>query len=406
MLKPESAAPGNSSSPTTGRRRRLVYLDHCAQASGGELALARLAPALASFEPTVILAEEGPLVKRLIDQGIPTRVLSMQESSRALSRRAVRLGIPTLLATWGTLRYVLALTRLLRAERPDLIATNSLKSALYGGLAGLLTGSPVVWHLHDRVAPDYLPPQAVALVRLSARLMPAAIIANSRTTLATLGLDHGPKRARVMVAIGCATPLAGGGRRARGSGTADLLIGIVGRIQPWKGQDVFLRAFAAAFPDGGASAALIGGALFGEDEFLRQLENLVASLGLSERVTFTGHLADPVPNMERLDILVHASVIPEPFGQVVVEGVALGLPVVAAGAGGPAEVITDGVDGLLYPPGDVPALASVLRKLANDAGLRRRLGAEALSTAAQYAPDVIAAQVEAVYATALTGVRD
>jgi glycosyltransferase involved in cell wall biosynthesis len=102
---------------------------------------------------------------------------------------------------------------------------------------------------------------------------------------------------------------------------------------------------------------------------------------------------------------VHASVIPEPFGQVVVEGMALGLPVVASGAGGPAEVITDGVDGLLYPPGDVSALASLLRKLADDPGLRRRLGDEGVSTAAKYAPDVIAAQVEAVYATALAGVR-
>jgi len=391
--------------PATAGKPRLVYLDHCAQASGGELALARMVPALRSFDASVVLAEDGPLVKVLTDEGVRTRVVPMRESGRALSRRAVGFGLPALVGLYATLRYVVTLARLLRTERPDLVVTNSLKSALYGGFAGLAVHSPVVWHLRDRIAPDYLPRTAVTLVRLCARVLPCAVIANSETTLATLRIERGPKRARVLAAIGSPSPLAGGQRRARGTGTGELLIGMVGRIQPWKGQAVFLSAFAAAFPEEGAKAVVIGGTLFGEDEYLRQLEDQVVSLSLSARVSFTGHLADPVPEMERLDVLVHASVVPEPFGQVVIEGMALGLPVVATGAGGPAEVITDGVDGLLYPPGDARALAALLRKLADDVGLRGRLGAAAVSTAAKYAPDVIAAQVEAVYAKALAGVR-
>src|ERR1700704_3441600 len=96
--------------------------------------------------------------------------------------------------------------------------------------------------------------------------------------------------------------------------------------------------------------------------------------------------------LERLDILVHASIIPEPFGQVVIEGMAAGLPVVAAGAGGPAEVIEDGVTGILYPPGDVGALASALRKLAAKPHLRERLGRAGRVQAAAFAPDIVAAQ--------------
>jgi len=111
-----------------------------------------------------------------------------------------------------------------------------------------MAGFPVVWHVRDRIAPDYLPRTAVVLVRLCARLLPTAIVANSEATLATLRLDHGPKRPRTLAAIGSPSPLAGGKRRASSQSTEDLTVGMVGRIQPWKGQDIFLRAFANAFP--------------------------------------------------------------------------------------------------------------------------------------------------------------
>ncbi|HMK98152.1 MAG TPA: glycosyltransferase, partial [Acidimicrobiales bacterium] len=257
----------------------------------------------------------------------------------------------------------------------------------------------------DRIASDYMPTAATKLVRLCARLLPVAVIANSKTTLATLTLDRGPKRARALAAIGSPTHLAGTGRPTRAREGAEVTIGMVGRIQPWKGQDVFLRAFAAAFPQGGANAVVIGGPLFGEDVFLSELEELASSLGVAERVRFTGHLEDPYTEMDNLDVLVHASVIPEPFGQVVVEGMALGLPVVAAAAGGPAEVITNGIDGMLCPPGDELALAGCLRRLAADPSLRERLGSAAARTARQFAPEAIAARVEEVYKEALRARR-
>ena len=78
---------------------------------------------------------------------------------------------------------------------------------------------------------------------------------------------------------------------------------------------------------------------------------------------FRGFRPDMGSELERVDAMIHASVIPEPFGQVVIEGMAAGLAVVASDAGGPAEVITHEVDGLLYPPGDVAALAVLLRRL-------------------------------------------
>ena len=101
--------------------------------------------------------------------------------------------------------------------------------------------------------------------------------------------------------------------------------------------------------------------------------------------------------LAEVDALVHASVIPEPFGRVIVEGMAAGLPVVAAGAGGPDEIVTDGVDGLLYPPGDVGELAVTLQRVATDRGPRRRLGTAAVERARAFSPELAAAQTSAFY---------
>ena len=143
--------------------------------------------------------------------------------------------------------------------------------------------------------------------------------------------------------------------------------------------------------------------MFGEDEYEGELRRLVDELGIAARVEFRGFCEDVGEELAGADVLVHASIIPEPFGQVVVEGMAAGLPVVAAAAGGPAEVLVDGETGLLYPPGDVEALAARLRRLATDGALRRQLGSRARIAAANYSPDRVVAQILGVYGRVLAG---
>ena len=180
-----------------------------------------------------------------------------------------------------------------------------------------------------------------------------------------------------------------------------LRVGMVGRIAPWKGQDVFLRAFASAFDGGDERAGVIGAPLFGETAYDESLRTLVRQLGVDGRVEFRGFQEDVAAQLAQLDVLVHASRVPEPLGQVVQEGMRAGLPVVAADAGGPAEVIANGETGFLYPPGDVGALAGTLTTLAADPSLRGRVGAAAVASSQAFDPEQVAPQVLELYRTVL-----
>jgi glycosyltransferase involved in cell wall biosynthesis len=270
------------------------------------------------------------------------------------------------------------------------VHTNSLKSAIYGLVAGRLTRTPVIWHVRDRIAEDYLPTAAVRAVRALAHGGPSAVITNSTATLSTL-----PKARRRRVVPNAVPPPSVLAPPPDGPVRS---VGVIGRLAPWKGQHVFLQAFARAFPEpSDVRAVVIGGALFGEDDYERRLHRLADDLGIERRVDFVGHLDDPTDARAALDVVVHCSTIPEPFGQVVVEAMATGVPVVAAATGGPAEVITDGQDGLLARPGDPDALASCLVRLADDLPLRRRLAAEGRRRARDFSPEQAAVGVLACY---------
>ena len=233
-------------------------------------------------------------------------------------------------------------------------------------------------------------------MRVAARTLPNAVIANSRSTLETI-----EPLSRPTAIIPCAVD-AGAGAHAGAARRGPLSVGMIGRIAPWKGQDVFLNAFAQAFPAGDATATVVGAPLFGEEDYEREVRGLVERLDLSDRVSFAGFRHDVGAELAAMDVLVHASVIPEPFGQVVVEGMAAGVPVVAAAAGGPAEIIDDGVQGILYPPSDSAALAVALRRLAGDPGLRARMGRAGEERARRFAPERVAAEVLGVYERVLT----
>ncbi|HYM46354.1 MAG TPA: glycosyltransferase family 4 protein [Solirubrobacteraceae bacterium] len=376
-------------------RPRVVYLDHVARLSGGEIALLRLLPHLRRVNAHVILGEDGPFATRLQQAGISVEVLPIDAAARELRKDTVRVGGPAPMVLLSTLTYVARLALRLRRLQPDLVHTNSLKAGVYGSLAARAAGVPVIWHARDRIAEDYLPRPAVRLVRSLVRHLPDGVIANSAATLDTLGETGRSGRS----ALRCVIPdsvEAPAHLRAPGShgGTT---FGMLGRIAPWKGQDLFLRAFAAAFPGGTERAVIVGTAMFGEQAYERELPDLAARLGLAERVEFRGFREDVWQELESFDVLVHASVTPEPFGQVVLEGMAAGLAVIAPDEGGPATMIADGETGRLFRGRDSESLAAAMRALREDPAERERLGTAARRAVERYHPDAVAEQLQRVY---------
>jgi glycosyltransferase involved in cell wall biosynthesis len=246
--------------------------------------------------------------------------------------------------------------------------------------------------VRDRIAEDYLPRPAVALVRNMTRYLANAVVANSRSTLETL---EAPRKSVVVYSV-LPEVLSDVPVRDRATG-GPLTFGIVGRLAPWKGQDLFMRAFARAFGEGEERAVVVGGALFGEDDYARGLAGLAQQLGIATRLELRGHRPDVWEELARLDVLVHASVTPEPFGQVILEGMAAGVPVIAARAGGPAEILRHDVTGLLYEPADVAALAEAMDR-ARDPDLRDRLSATAREGLGRYSPTVVAGELQQLYA--------
>lgn len=147
-------------------------------------------------------------------------------------------------------------------------------------------------------------------------------------------------------------------------------VGLFGRIAHWKGQHVLLEALKS-LPD--VKAIIVGDALFGEQAYQQQLLQLADVPALRGRVRFMSYRSDIPALMRAVDIVVHTSVEPEPFGRVIVEGMLAQRPVIATAAGGVMEILEDGVDGILVPPNDARRLAQAIAALARDPAWAREL---------------------------------
>lgn len=142
------------------------------------------------------------------------------------------------------------------------------------------------------------------------------------------------------------------------------VFGMVGRLEPWKGHRVFLRALARlreSHPE--ACGLLVGEAETNSPGYPGELRALAEDLGLGEAVVFAGYRADALRLMTGMEAVVHCSVEPEPFGRVLIEGMAAGRPVIGSAAGAVPEIVQDGVNGLLTPPGDAEALARAMARI-------------------------------------------
>lgn len=279
-------------------------------------------------EPEVGFLSPGPFVDEVASLGI-----------RAWSLRATRLRNPL-----GYTRSVVSLVGRLRRDRPEVVLAWSAKAHLFLGVAALLARRPahVLWWQHAI-------PTGHWLDRLATVIPAAAVGCSSRACEEGQG-RLSPRRPTFVVYPGVELdePEVTPARSDLSISKDAWVVGIVGRLQPWKGQHRVIRAVAQLRADGiDAVGLVVGGSAFALSlPYAAELASLARDLGVAGSVVFTGQVPDARPYYALMDVVVNAS-DDEPFGISVVEAMVADRPVVAFGSGGPAEIIEDGKSGVL-----------------------------------------------------------
>jgi glycosyltransferase involved in cell wall biosynthesis len=340
---------------------RPLFIDHTGKLGGAELSLLDVTQSVEDAQ--VILFEHGPFYERLQEQGIPVDVYPAAESLQDVSRSG---SIPDdLMALPHVARLAGRLAR--RARDFDVIYANSQKSMVVGALAAMMARRPLIWHLRDLLTTEHFSKWHCRLTTWVANFCATHVIANSRATGEAFrahggtapmsviwnGIDPAPFEAVTSGEVE---------RLKRQLGLDDVpLVGVFSRIAQWKGQHVLLEALAD-LPD--VHALIAGGTLFqGDERYKEALHRMAREYELEDRLHFLGFRDDIPRLMHLVDVVLHTSVAPEPFGRVIVEGMLSGKPVVASRAGGATEILDPPRTGLLVPPGDAGVLTTALQRL-------------------------------------------
>jgi glycosyltransferase involved in cell wall biosynthesis len=384
---------------------KIVFLNPSGRLGGAEVALLDLLSSIKDAESSwhlhLIVSEDGELAARAAALGVTSTLLPFPASIARLGdagaggpsgKQTGRLRLfSRLLWANGHIRaYVEQLSNLLCELRPDVIHSNGFKMHILGALAKP-TRVPLIWHIHDYVT------QRPFMVKLMRRFRKrgAIVLTNSESVSSDVASVCGSTLRVQTIYNGIDTKVFSpdgetldldqlSGLPPCDAGT--IKVGLVATFARWKGHEVFLQALSMIPGEFGIRAYIIGDALYqtdGSQHSLAELKKLARSLGVTDRVGFTGFVAQPAAAMRSLDIVVHASTQPEPFGLVIVEGMACGRAVIVSEAGGATELFEHEVNALGHTPGDAVELAERIKTLAGDPRLRSRLGAAARTAVEQ-----------------------
>jgi glycosyltransferase involved in cell wall biosynthesis len=340
---------------------------------GASRCLIRLVKALdrTRYIPLVLLPEDGPLRQKLEALGVE---VVFHPRLSIITRRVIR--------SWRILIFfiefpasVLFLWRLIRRRKIDLVHTNT-GVMVSPGLAAKLAGIPHLWHIRDwfqEFRRIWKPYSGYILWSSDAVIAISQSVASQFTDDSKISVVYD----------GCSldefhSDDAQAGqdfRRRFGLGT-DFVAGCVGRIKLFqKGQEVLVQAAAVLKARGLRPKILIVGTPYpGNESHLQSLKDLIHKSGLQDSVILTGELDDVKPAYAAMNVLVLPSVAQEGLGDVMMEAMAMRVPVIATNIGGPLEVVQDGITGFLVPPSDPEALADKIELLMNDPKLGERLG--------------------------------
>ncbi|MGH8778801.1 glycosyltransferase family 4 protein [Paraburkholderia sp.] len=363
------------------RAPTVLFVDQSGQLGGAEFTLLPLA-GLCAPRSEVVLLSDGPFRTRLEALGVRVRVIGDVRVSR-IRRQSLPFG--WLRALPAIVRQACALAR--EAKRFDVLFLNTQKALVLGALGKPLHRRPVIWHLHDIMSPEHFGTAQRVVVKWLVRHAVDHVVANSHASAQSLAAltgrasDTPPVVYNGIDTHAFDTPVAehpddvAALRRRLGLPEHAWLAGLFGRLAPWKGQHIAIDALAR-LPD--VQLVLVGAALFGEDAYAQQLREQARRLGVADRVHFAGFRDDMPAWMKAMDVVLHTSTDAEPFGRVIVEGMAAGRPVIATAAGGVTEIVRHRQNGWLVEPGDDVALADAIRTLHASPELAQRLARQAL----------------------------
>ncbi len=405
------------------RVRTVVFVENGIGYGGAVVCMRYLVRALdrSRFRPVVVTGRRGGPYEALADDAewhcFRDQRLDVDRLRAALQRRGL-IGRRRLLDAiagqvlarlddlFNFLPCFLQTLWFLLRRRPALVHVNNEplcnRAAI---LAAALLRIPVVAHVRGELQGSWLMRR---LYRLPRRFIPVSQWVGEN--IARLGVDRGRITQSYDGLELTRLDVGADGRvwRERFGLPADaFLVGLVGLLIPWKGQQLFLDALERLMPGvPNLYGLMIGGTPDECAAYEDGLRERVGTLPWRERVVFTGHVANLSATYNALDIVLSASTSPEPLGTVVIEGLALGRAVVAPRHGGALEMIEDGRTGFLFEPGSAEDLARVIDRLYRDPALRSSVGAAArLSALQRFSIDKHAAEVQAVYEQVLDGGR-
>lgn len=398
---------------------RIVFLNPTGTLGGGERSLLDLIASIRAHDQTIemhlIACDDGPLVEEVRRAGTTAEVLPMPEvlartgdsaMSRAAFASVARYGV----ASW---RFARALRAAVVAARPDVVHSNGIKTHLLTGMAPP-PGTGLVWHVRDFISTRRI--TSLVLAHL-ARCRPA-IIAVSRAVADDLREVRRDQASIDVIPNAIDTDRFAPGAPVDLDALAEmppaprgtLRVGLVATYARWKGHDLFLQAarvIRTRAPNVSIRFYVIGGPIYrtaGSQFTSDELLALAESNDVRDVAGLIPFQDDPEFVYRALDVVVHASTKPEPFGRTIVEAMACGKPVIVSNEGGAAELIRDGHDALAFRPRDATSLAEAIIRLLADPGERARLGAEARRTAvARFSRQRLGPQVLEVYRRACGG---
>lgn len=359
----------------------------------------------------------GPLHTRVAALGIachvvlmPARISGLGDAGAggASGQNTDGIGLSGRLAVCATIlpSYIIRLRRELAEIGPDIVQTNGFKMHLLGCWAARQR-TPVLWHVHDFVSSR---PVMAPMLRLHARRCTAACAVSNavlRDLRKVCGQDLNVWQVRNGIDLNDFSPSGLGANldelaRMATAPSGTVRVGLIATMALWKGHRIFLRAIAQIPRDLPFRAYVIGGPIYRtarSQESISILRAFAAELGVADRVGFTGFVAESAAVMRGLDVVVHASSEPEPFGLVIAQAMACGRAVIATRTAGAAETIQFGEDALEHSSGDYDSLGRTIQMLIESPERRRLLSEQARQTAClKFNRERMVAEMMRVYA--------